>query len=201
MGCEGKLVFMDHRDAESARVVESPTYVEELPNERDVAAHLGIYRRMADWTGMALPATEVRESEREFRETPKMWFLRGNALVFNGQDRLWVATNRDRDTFSYFDIWVGTGYDGTVQIRDRLMGFDLLGSTLVALVERKPGPDGKCSTGHRLVRYRWTGVWSAERTSATRHHPIGILTPFTARCQRLLEAAEVLATEALDSQS
>ena len=142
MGCEGKLVFMDHRDAESARVVESPTYVEELPNERDVAAHLGIYRRMADWTGMALPATEVRESEREFRETPKMWFLRGNALVFNGQDRLWVATNRDRDTFSYFDIWVGTGYDGTVQIRDRLMGFDLLGSTLVALVERKPGPDG-----------------------------------------------------------
>ena len=29
-----------------------------------------------------------------------------------------------------------------LRIRDRLMGYDLMGSTLVALVERKPGPDG-----------------------------------------------------------
>ena len=44
--------------------------------------------------------------------------------------------------YSYFDIWVGTEYAGTVRIRDRLMGYDVLDSTLVALVERKPDADG-----------------------------------------------------------
>ena len=32
-------------------------------------------------------------------------------------------------------------YVGSVSIRDRLIGFDLLGSTLVVLVERQVGPD------------------------------------------------------------
>ncbi len=86
--CEGKLVFLDHHDSQDAAVFDSPTYVAELPNERD------------------------------------------------------VATNLDRDDFSYFDIWVDTDHTATVRIRDRLMGYDLMGSTLVALVERKPGPDG-----------------------------------------------------------
>ena len=142
MGCEGKLVFLDHRDARNAGVVKSPTYVEELPNERDVSAQLAMYRRMAGWAGMAPPATESSESERSFRETPKSWFLRGNALIFDSRDRLWVATTLDRDEFSYFDIWVGTHHAATVRIRDRLMGYDLLGSTLVALVELKPGSNG-----------------------------------------------------------
>ena len=143
MACEGKLVFLDHPDARNAGVLESPTYVEELPNERDVAARLAMYRRMAGWTGMMTPpATESSESERIFRETPKSWFLRGSAMVFDGRDRLWVATTLDRDDFSYFDIWVDTHHAATVRIRDRLMGYDLMGSTLVALVERKPGPDG-----------------------------------------------------------
>ena len=66
----------------------------------------------------------------------------GPALVFDSLERLWVATTRDRDNFSYLDIWIGTEYAGTVRIRDRLMGYDILGSTLAALVERKPGPDG-----------------------------------------------------------
>ena len=39
-------------------------------------------------------------------------------------------------------MWIGADYAGTVSIRERLLGFDLLGSTLVALVERRPGPDG-----------------------------------------------------------
>ena len=69
----------------------------------------------------------------------------GSPFGFDNQDRLWVATTRDRDTFSYFDVWIGTGYVGTVRIRERLLGFDLLGSTLVALVERRPGPDGIAS--------------------------------------------------------
>ena len=36
------------------------------------------------------------------------------------------------------DVWSGQIYIGTVRIRDRLLGYDLLGTTLVALVERKP---------------------------------------------------------------
>ena len=140
--CEGKLVFLDHRDSQDVAVFHSPTYVAELPNERDVAAELESNRRMAGWTGMAPPDAESSEPGRTFRETPKSWFLRGSAMVFDSWDRLWVATNLDRDDFSYFDIWVDTDHAATVRIHDRLMGYDLMGSTLVALVERKPGPDG-----------------------------------------------------------
>ena len=140
--CEGKLVFLDHRDSQDGAVFDSRTYVEELPNERDVAAELESNRRMTGWTGMAPPDAGSSESERTFRETPKSWFLRGSAMVFDDRDRLWVATNLDRDDFSYFDIWVDTDHAAKVRIRDRLMGYDLMGSTLVALVERKPGPNG-----------------------------------------------------------
>ena len=37
---------------------------------------------------------------------------------------------------------MGTDYAGTVRIRDRLIGYDLMGSTLAALVDRAPGPEG-----------------------------------------------------------
>ena len=57
-------------------------------------------------------------------------------------DALGVATTRDHDAFSYFDIWTDTAYTGAVRVRDRLMGFDIFGSTLVTLVERTPGADG-----------------------------------------------------------
>ena len=58
---------------------------------------------------------------------------------FDGQNRIWVATTRNRDTFSYFDIWTGPKYIGAVRVQDRLMGFDIFGSTLVTLLERTPG--------------------------------------------------------------
>ena len=73
---------------------------------------------------------------------PKIAFLGTRTLVFDSKDRLWYATTRDRDDFSYLDVWVETTYAGTVRIRDRLMAYDILGSTLVAFVERKPGRDG-----------------------------------------------------------
>ena len=74
-----------------------------------------------------------------YAEEPQCWF---RGFLFDDLDRLWVATTRDRDHFSYFDIWVGTEYAGTVRIRDRLIGYDILGSTLAALVERKPDDFG-----------------------------------------------------------
>ena len=78
----------------------------------------------------------------QYRKTPKRWFLTPEPINFDFKGRLWVATTRDRDTYSYVNIWNGQQHTGTLRIRDRLMGFDLLGTTFAALVERTPGPNG-----------------------------------------------------------
>ena len=39
----------------------------------------------------------------------------------------------------YLDVYENAEYVGSVGVRDRLRGFDLLGSTLVVLVERQGG--------------------------------------------------------------
>lgn len=146
--CDRELVFLDHRDALTARVAASPTYFGELPSERDVDAYRDSFASLGHT--MPIPKATVESYVARFGERPKRWFLvggesSGSPFGFDNQDRLWVATTRDRDTFSYFDVWIGTGYIGTVRIRERLLGFDLLGSTLVALVERRPGSDGIAS--------------------------------------------------------
>lgn len=143
--CHRELVFLGHRDALTAKVVASPTYFEELPSERDVDAYRGSFASLG--RTMSIPTTTVESYVARFRERPKRWLLVGGAssgspFGFDNQGRLWVATTRDRNAFSYFDIWIGAEYAGTVRILDRLMGFDLMGSILAALVERAPGPDG-----------------------------------------------------------
>ncbi len=139
--CRYELAFLDHRDAPSATVVASPAYFESLPNERDVDAYVnavaGIGRR-----ALALSPAQKEAYAAEFREEPKDWFLTPVSFNFDAENRLWAATTRDRDAFSYFEVWTGTEYAGTVRIRDRLMGYDILGSTLAALVERTPDRNG-----------------------------------------------------------
>ena len=132
--CKRELVFLEDRDALAAAVIQSPNYVAELPNERDVEEYL---EDMASLSGGALPASAREAYAAEYREEPKGWFL-ADGLIFDDLGRLWVGTRRDRDAFSYLDIWVGTEHAGTVRIRDRLIGYDVLGSTLAALVERTP---------------------------------------------------------------
>lgn len=129
--CQRELVFLGDRDAPTATLIQSPIYAEELPNERDIAEIEGNNRRLAFQVSLDV-----------YRETPKRNHLRVASLAYDDHGRLWVATERDRARFSYFDLYVGTEYVGSVRIRDRLQGYDLLGSTLVALVEREPGPDG-----------------------------------------------------------
>ena len=73
---------------------------------------------------------------RDFAETPKLDRIVGRSMVYDASERLWVATQRDRDRYSYFDLYVDTAFVGSVQVRDRLLGFDILNGTLVALVER-----------------------------------------------------------------
>ena len=140
--CQREIVFLTDRDADAVTTVEVPTYVEELPNERDVESYRDAIATVSGGAGTSLPASAWEPYLTEFRETPKRWFLRSRPMAYDGQDRLWVGTARDRDAFSYLDIYIGTGYVGTVRIRDRLMGYDLQGSTMAALVERQPGRDG-----------------------------------------------------------
>ncbi len=139
VACEHELVFLDHWADTLATVVPSPNYVRAFPNARDVDAYVGRVTRLGG--GVArLSAAQKEAYAADYRSKPKNWYYGGGSsgLSFDGESRLWAATSRDRDTFSYLDVWIGIQYAGTVRIRDRLMGFDILGSTLVAHVERKP---------------------------------------------------------------
>ncbi len=128
--CQRELVFLDHRDAPTAKVIQSPTYSEEFPSQRDIADIAARNRSFALQTDLDV-----------YRETPKRNHM-SVALAYDDRGRLWVATRRDRDRFSYFDLYVGTAYVGSVQVKDRLLGYDLYGSTLAVLVERPPDADG-----------------------------------------------------------
>ena len=129
--CQRELVFFLDRDAPTATAILSPTYAEEFPNGRDVAEHKARSRSSAFVVDLDT-----------YRETPKRNHLRVGSLAYDDQGRLWVATERDRAHFSYLDLYVGTEYVGSVQVKDRLLGYDLYGSTLAVLVERPPDADG-----------------------------------------------------------
>lgn len=136
--CEHEVVFLDHRDAKSATVVAAPNYFEALPNTRDVEAYVEGVISIGGGR-VSLSSAQKEAYAAGYREEPKRWFLGGPwSLTFDGENRLWAAITLDRDAFSYIEIWIGTQYAGAVRIRDRLMGYDILGSTLVALVERQP---------------------------------------------------------------
>lgn len=143
--CRKELVFLDYSDADAATVITSPAYREELPSQRDVEAFAEGLTRLGG--RMAMPRSAANPYVETFREAPKRWFNVPGALLFDSKDRLWVATTLDRDTFSYFEIWIGTEYAGSVRVRDRAMGFDLFRNTLAVLVERQPGPDGIAPRG------------------------------------------------------
>ncbi|MDE0520351.1 MAG: hypothetical protein OXH79_00140 [Boseongicola sp.] len=143
--CRRELVFFDANDADAATVVTSPAYRDELPSERDVEDFSEGLMRLGG--RMAMPRSAAAPYVETFREETKRWFNAPHALVFDSKDRLWVAITLDRDAFSYFEIWIGTEYAGSVRVRDRAMGFDLFQNTLAVLVERQPGPDGIAPRG------------------------------------------------------
>lgn len=157
--CDAYLVFLEDLDSNDGRVVKSPAYREALPNERDVDAYLYDLARLGG--GSALPRSAMEPYAASFREEPKSWFNGPDMFGFDRENRLWVATTRDRDAYSYFDVWVGTEYVASVRIRDRLMGFDMLDSTLVALVERQPDVSGIAARAidwYDLAGVEWPSV-------------------------------------------
>ena len=138
--CGNELAFFAHRDSPTATVVASPSYVETLPNDRDMSDRMELITGAGRYGGMSDSA--IAAIVAEFREKPKEWIHKPDPFAFDHRDRLWVATTRDHDAFSHFDLWTDTAYAGAVRVRDRLVGFDIFGSTLVTLVERTPGEDG-----------------------------------------------------------
>lgn len=136
--CEHEIVFLDHEDATGATVVAAPNYSPLLPGNRDVDAY--VEGTLSIGGGLVSISPAQKEAYAAgYRERPRRWFLNGpSSLRFDAEDRLWAALTLDRDDFSYLEIWTGTEYAGTVRVRDRLRDYDILGSTLAVLVERKP---------------------------------------------------------------
>lgn len=128
--CGGLMVFLEDRDGDDATLVEAPLYVEEFRTEAEVDAFAAQQR-------MSMFGSEA--AVERYRTTP----LRYNVgrPIFDDRDRLWVLTRRFHDGFSHLDIYAGTRLIGVVQVRDRAVGFDLRGSTLVILTDRPVGPE------------------------------------------------------------
>ncbi|MCY4571550.1 MAG: hypothetical protein OXF01_02010 [Gemmatimonadetes bacterium] len=124
--CASTMVLWDNEDVTT---FHDPTYVPELPSEAEIERYRA--RRLF---GATPPEAQVLQ----FAETPKRGRIPGRSLIYDDWGRLWVATQRDRAAFSYFSIFSDTTYVGSVQVRDRVEGYDLLGNTLVVLVERLP---------------------------------------------------------------
>ena len=123
--CRGQLLFFAGRDDASGTLVRAPRYVLEYPSEREVVEYL------ESAGGFAM--------EDLFRRTPKPY--QRLPLVFDDHGRLWVVTNRGRDDgVSYLDVYSGPEYWGAVRVRHDALAVDVLGSTLVVLVDRPVAP-------------------------------------------------------------
>ena len=139
IACRGLLIFVS-ADGE-ATVVRSPSYFDELPSEREVARRaeeLGVLSRRP--RGPAVRPEWLLES---YRNSPKAYHMAGRTGLFDATGRLWIATQRDHNEFSYLDVFSARdgAFIGSVKVKDHMKGFDLVGSTLVVLVERVAGPD------------------------------------------------------------
>lgn len=130
-------------------------YEPELPSERDVA------KRFYDLSRMFGRPPSAADMEA-YREKPKIG-IRGIGSIMATPDGLyWVGTSRDRDQWSYIDVYRGgTEYLGSVRVRDRALTFDVRDSTLAVLVERAELD----STGMRPYAIDWYGLaeWLTEK--------------------------------------
>ncbi len=151
--CDGHLIFAAS-DAEMS-VIRAPTHTGELPSDRDIAAWMESERSF----GRAGSAEDDSALE-EFRNTPKEYHLAWSEK-FDEQGRFWIATERDRDAFSYLDVYLPRQrtFFGSVRVADRVLDYDVAGSTLAVLVERAPTPDDPEGIPARAVDWYDIGGW------------------------------------------
>jgi hypothetical protein len=137
--CDAQLLFFSDREAGTGTLVRSPTYTAELPSSRDLEEYEEARREFNRRIGGSVDSATAAASRETFRSRPMFYSAH---TWFDARDRLWVLTRRDRDEWSYLDIFAADGgYAGTVRVRDRALGFDILGQTLAVLVERQVGAD------------------------------------------------------------
>ena len=156
MACEGHLIFVG--DTGDATVLRAPTYLPELPDERDVARREEMIMSLNVRNGFPA-STDVEERLEEYRATPKEYRLGTQHQLVDADNRYWIATLRDNHDWSYLDVYENAQYVGSVKVRDRLRGFDLHGSTLVVLVERQVGADDADGVPRRALDWYDIGEW------------------------------------------
>lgn len=124
--CDGHLLFFAGRDDPLGTMIVAPRYVVEYPSEREVEEYM--------------ESAGIFANESFFRSQPKPYPRL--PFVFDDHDRLWVVTRRGRDVgVSYLDVYSsGAEYLGAVRVRHDAHAINLLGSTLVVLVNRPVGP-------------------------------------------------------------
>ena len=138
VACGGHLIFVGETGNDT--VLRAPTYVPELPNELDVDRKE--QELLALNRSQGRPRTPaIDEGLERYRATPKHYYVSAGEQLFDAANRYWIATQRDRYAWSWLDVYEDAAYLGSVRVRDRLRAFDLLGSTLVVLVDRQVGPD------------------------------------------------------------
>ena len=130
--CRGQMLFLDDRHDDHGTLIQAPLYVADYPTQADVERYLERCSSPA-FRSLGLPC----EPEK-YRETPENYSVH---IWIDDRDRLWALTNRDREAFSYLDVFIGPEFAGSVRVRHRAVGFDVLGSTLAVLVDRPVGPD------------------------------------------------------------
>ena len=153
LGCEGHLAFT-HGSGQPT-VMKAPTYFDEFPSERDITSRREeleeFGRRLEQTMGRPSPAVDPEGRTQEYAQNPKLYYLQRGQETLDSQGRLWISTSRDRDTQSYLDVYQGQEYYGTVMVRDRMIDFDVIGSTLVVLVERGIGPEDPDGVADRAI--------------------------------------------------
>lgn len=154
IACEGHLVFVGVGGEPT--VVRAPAYTGELPNDRDVAERM---ESMSFLATAGIPFDQERLDR--YRNTPKNYHLLLGQQIFDEQGRLWIATQRDRDEFSHLDVYLPgeAAFIGSIRVDDRIMGFDVLGSTLVVLVERPLSPEDPDGIADRAVDWYDISEW------------------------------------------
>ena len=105
----------------------------------------------------------VAETLEDYRSRPKSYSLGTEHQLFDSDNRYWIATRRDTHEWSYLDVYEDAAFAGSVRVRDRLMAFDLLGSTLVVLVERQVGPDDADGVPDRALDWYDVGDFRSGR--------------------------------------
>jgi hypothetical protein len=133
-------------DGEQRGLLAPPSFEPELPSDLDAEMLAETIRAY-----FGRPPSEGQM--RGFRAKPKLPLNRDGPLRSDGRGRLWAITTRDHVRRSHFDVFERDGYAGTASVPDRVLGYDIRGDLLAALV-LVPAAEPNGMHGYRVRWYR-----------------------------------------------